>query len=261
VRTNDSNYAADVLAFVTVGTVRGRAYNNCDAVDYEYGQRQKRNHSLFVLFPSLEHTPITLSMQVLYQLLNSMIQTYASYSDVRLYTLLQGGAREKEVAFSELYRRHSSRIFLYCRYILGETDNTRDVFQETWLRLLQSAEQRREVQNVPAYLLRISRNLCLDVQQASGRRVFLPLDELQLPAEEPAVRVGELETLIETALETLTEEYREAFVLQTYNGLSYKEIAEIIEEPVSTVRNRVVRAKSKLRAVLAPFLLEANASR
>lgn len=186
---------------------------------------------------------------------------YASHSDNQLYSLLQSGAKEREAAFSELYRRYSSRVFLYCRYILGDTDSTRDIFQETWLRLLQTAENKREIQNVPAYLLRISRNLCLDAQQASGRRIFLPLDDLQLQAEEPTVQSGELEKLIETALETLSDDYREAFVLQAYNGLSYKEIAEVIGEPVSTVRNRVVRAKNKIRAVLAPFLQEANAGR
>lgn len=190
-----------------------------------------------------------------------MIQQYASYSDAMLYTLMRDVASQKEAAFTELYRRHSSRVFLYCRYILGEKDTAKDVFQETWLRLLQSAGQRREIQNVPAYLLRISRNLCMDVQNSSGRRIFMPIDGLEIPVEARTAKAGELETLIETALETLPNDYREAFVLQAYNGLSYKEIAEIIEEPVSTVRNRVVRAKSKIREIIAPFLAEASSDR
>ena len=82
----------------------------------------------------------------------------------------------------------------------------------------------------------------------------LPTDELEIPVEEHPVESRELERLVSTALDLLPEEQREAFVLQIYDGLSYKEIAEVIDRPVSTVRNPVVRAKQKVRKVLAPYL-------
>jgi RNA polymerase sigma-70 factor (ECF subfamily) len=58
------------------------------------------------------------------------------------------------------------------------------------------------------------------------------------------------------ALELLGDEYREALVLQTYNELSYQEIAEIQGVPLTTVRNRIVRAKRKLREIVQPYLAE-----
>ena len=60
--------------------------------------------------------------------------------------------------------------------------------------------------------------------------------------------------MIDSALNLIPEEQAEAFMLQVYQGMSYNEIAEFFEVPVSTVRNWVVRAKKKLRDILIPYL-------
>ncbi len=52
----------------------------------------------------------------------------------------------------------------------------------------------------------------------------------------------------------LIEEHREALVLQMYSGLSYLEIAELTGVPLTTVRNRIARAKSKIREILTPYI-------
>lgn len=184
-----------------------------------------------------------------------MQKPVSSYSDTELYALLHTETKEREEAFTELYTRYSSRVFLYCRCILNDRDLVRDVFQETWLRLLQGVERGRMIENVPAYLLRICRNLCFDIKKNARTRVIVSFEDFNFPVEDNALETKELQTLIATALEMLTDDYREAFILQAYNGLSYKEIAEVIDEPVSTVRNRVVRAKYKIREILAPYLV------
>lgn len=185
-----------------------------------------------------------------------MNNAISSYNDTELYALLGQQKRVREAAFAELYTRYSSRVFLYCRYILGSSDVLQDVFQETWLRFLKSANSQRTVENVPAYLLRICRNLCFDTKKGNSGRVLVSLDDFQFPVQDNRVETHELERLVAMALEMVSDEQREAFVLQVYNGLTYKEIADVIGEPVSTVRNRVVRAKHKIRAVLAPYFAE-----
>lgn len=60
--------------------------------------------------------------------------------------------------------------------------------------------------------------------------------------------------MIELAIELLPENYKEAFVLQVYEDFTYQEIADFLELPLPTVRNRIVRAKSKLRETLTPYL-------
>lgn len=66
----------------------------------------------------------------------------------------------------------------------------------------------------------------------------------------------EMLEIINKALDLLTDENKEAFVLQVYEGMSYQEIADLTNLPVSTIRNRIVRAKMKLREILAPILNE-----
>ena len=179
----------------------------------------------------------------------------SGHTDARLYAMLREKGKARDLAFRELYARHSPRVWLYCLKIMGEHTAAEDVFQGTFLRFLQSAEVDREMTNVPGYLLRIARNLCLNTK-AKMQPVARPIEEWELVTEEHEIESRELEQLVATALDLLPEDQREAFVLQAYNGLSYKEIAEVIDRPVTTVRNRVVRAKRRIREILAPYLVD-----
>jgi len=179
-----------------------------------------------------------------------------AYGDTELFALLSGDPKSKESAFTELYTRHSSRVYRYCRYILADSDAADDVFQETFIRFLHSGEKATNVSNVPAYLLRIARNLCLNAKRDDKSAHSEVIEDLEIPMEDKTVEMAELGRLIEMALALLPEEHREAFVLQEYNGLSYKEIADVTNVPLTTVRNRVVRAKKKLREILTPYLEE-----
>lgn len=185
----------------------------------------------------------------------SMPPDLSRHTDAELCEMLRSDRAAKERAFTELYGRHSSRIWLYCRKVMGDAESASDMFQATFLRFLQSMEVEREMTNVPGFLLRIARNLCLNAREKM-RPIPLPPNELRIPVEDDSLEAKELARLITTALDLLPEDQREAFVLQIYNGLSYKEIAEVIDRPVSTVRNRVVRAKQKIREILAPYLAD-----
>ncbi len=175
--------------------------------------------------------------------------------DSELFERLRGNGKEREAAFAELYNRHSRRVYLYCLRILGDEEHANDVFQETFLRLLQSANRVERIDNVPAYVLRIARNLCFDNKKRNAREL-VPIEELNIAVEDVTLESKELARLVALALDLLPENHREAFVLQTYNGLSYKEIADLMEVPMTSVRNWVVRAKRKIREVLSPYLEE-----
>lgn len=177
-----------------------------------------------------------------------------SYSDAELYAFL-GNEKLKERAFSELYGRYSQRVYLYCRKILGDDQAARDIFQDTFIRFLNSARDERDMTNVPAFLLRIARNLCLNFKRDRGMR-NVEFNELSVGVADKQVESRELAGLITMALELLPDDHREALVLQMYQGMSYEEIAAELQVPVSTVRNWVVRAKKKMREILAPYFAE-----
>ncbi|MDB5035877.1 MAG: hypothetical protein JWQ98_3118 [Chlorobi bacterium] len=184
-----------------------------------------------------------------------MANRLSDHSDADLYRMLRGDSSTREAAFGELYTRHGSRIYLYCRKIMGDQAAADDAYQQTFLRFLQSAERDRLMTNLPAYLLRIARNVCLNAKKRMGY-ISVPLEEFQLSVEDVSLEAKELATMINAALDLLPEDYREAFVLQAYNGLSYREIAEVIDLPITTVRNRIVRAKQKIREILSPYLAD-----
>ena len=159
----------------------------------------------------------------------------------------------REQAFAELYARYSSRVYLYCRKIVGNETLAEDLFQEAFLLFLQHAYKGGEVRNVPAYLLRIARNVCLNSKRDT-KHDGVEFEDFHAPSMDRPLESIELEGLIESAMDRLPVEHREAFVLQAYNGLSYQEIADLTNVPLTTVRNRVVRAKKKLRELLSSYV-------
>jgi len=179
----------------------------------------------------------------------------AELSDIELYAALKLEKSISEKAFAELYARYSPRIFAYCRRILGDYDCAQDAFQETFVKFYKSAQQEREMTNVPAYLLRIARNLCLNMQRRD--KGHISLEEYHLPSsKDMSLDKQELLGLITKAMETLPLEYKEAFILREYEGLSYQEIAEMTETSLSTVKIRIFRAKQKIRDILSPYIAD-----
>jgi RNA polymerase sigma-70 factor (ECF subfamily) len=181
-----------------------------------------------------------------------MSRDFTKYSDQELVRNLSGSNGERDGAFAEIYMRYSKRIFMYCRRILGDEQQTEDVFQETFLSLLNNASGNSDIRNLPAYLLRIARNQCFKLKRNKMYN-YVQIEDLDFGIEASAIEEEEIVRMVTRSLELLPEEHREAVVLQVYNDMSYNEIAEILEVPVSTVRNWVVRGKKMLRDILAPY--------
>jgi RNA polymerase sigma-70 factor (ECF subfamily) len=184
-----------------------------------------------------------------------MINNLEKYSDNELFKLLSNGDKESEFAFLEIYRRYSGRIYAYCRRFLGDREDAMDVFQDTFVKFYQSAKETREMTNLPGFLLRIAKNLCLNVLRQRKQPVELE-DYMNYINTEKSNEENELLNLIKIALSQLPDEYREIFVLREYQGMSYNEIAEHLNISLPLVKVRLFRAKEKLREILAPYISE-----
>lgn len=184
-----------------------------------------------------------------------MRHDFPSLTDAELYEILCQGQYRDE-AFKTLYHRHKGRVHAYCRKVAG-SDYASDLMQETFVRFYTSSHSDRQMVNVMGYLMTIARNLCLSHKERVQKRLveFHSLDDLELPdiKEEPT-NDEELRSALSGAIDLLGDEYKEALLLQVYSGMSYEEIGNTIGKPVSTVRNRIVRAKTKLRSLLEPFI-------
>lgn len=173
--------------------------------------------------------------------------------DLELFRALAGDEPAAQAALTRLYRRYSQRIYTYCRKITSDNHVAEDLLQETFVKLYDSGRQARPVENVPAYLMTIARNLCLS-HRARSHRQFVPVEDFHLTTRDVPYEQKELLDLIQASLELLPDDYREAFVLREYNGLSYNEIADVIGQSIDVVKVRIFRAKKRLREILAPYL-------
>lgn len=186
-----------------------------------------------------------------------MADKLEEYSDSELFHLMQSDKKTAERAFSELYNRLSPKIYAYCRRFLGNREEAEDMFQETFVKFYQSSKFEKEMTNVPAYLLRIARNLCMNQKERHAEKLVSFEDYMAVNEEgDNREEKNELLDLVKRALELLSDEYREIFILREYEGLPYNEIAKVLDITMEAVKVRLFRAKKRVREVLAPYLTD-----
>ena len=179
---------------------------------------------------------------------------YPEISDLELFGLLSG--KQREGAFRELFRRYETRVWAYCRVAMGNDDLAKDVAQEVFIRFLRAGEAATPVDNVGGYIIRIARNLCLNEHKKDKGRFIRIDDDFDFAAPPDGYDRREMTATIELALDYLPAEHKEAVVMQAFSQMSYQEIADAQRVPVTTVRNRISRAKKRLRELLDTYYNE-----
>jgi RNA polymerase sigma-70 factor (ECF subfamily) len=160
-------------------------------------------------------------------------------------------------AFGELYRRYRTSLFGFCVWMTGDRARAGDLLHEVFLRLYQSASTIRETGALKIWLYRVARNeVLMSVRQK--REVADPNPDLVWDNETPLtiLETTERNRLLERALGSLKEEYREVLLLREEEELSYAEIAVITGDSESSVKSRLFKARRALADLLAPWVSE-----
>jgi RNA polymerase sigma-70 factor (ECF subfamily) len=184
-------------------------------------------------------------------------------SDEDLLARFRAGQTE---AFGQLVRRYERELFGYLRRYLGDQDLAQDVFQNTFLQVYQKIDQYQAGRPVRPWLYTISTHQAIDAMRRAGRRPVVSLDQLRdtdangeahsllelLETPNPVDPFERLEAeerreQIRQRLAELPEHLRGTLVLAYYQGLKYKEIAEILDIPVGTVKSRLHVAIARLQ--------------
>ena len=139
--------------------------------------------------------------------------------------------------------RHSGMLFRVAYTILRSGDDCRDALQETALKAWEKRHTLRDEKLFAAWITRILINACYDIRRK--RKRILSLEELSM---EPAFQSPD--RTLALAVQSLPEKLRLPLVLQYSEGMNYKEIAQALRLPESTVRGRIHRAKQELRKEL-----------
>ncbi|MBS1913649.1 MAG: RNA polymerase sigma factor [Bacteroidetes bacterium] len=176
-------------------------------------------------------------------------------SDLELFRRFLAG---DDVAFMELFDRHTHRLYMYCLKFVNDRRQAEDLVQDLWERLIKLRKDRREsaeqLENPVGFLVRMARNLCLN--QIRGNRNMASLDDLA-DWEHPAASHREMshaEELVVAALEHLPPSQREVLVLNAYSGYRFDEIATMLGEQVGAVRTRAWRARMQLGRIISAFI-------
>ena len=168
--------------------------------------------------------------------------------------LLDRLRRRDEQAFRELVVRHQAVVRAYAAGILGDTHEAEDAAQEAFLRAYRRVGAFRGDAPLRSWLLRICRNHCLDRIRARPSVTVVALDEEHPAAGDDTTASGVARTIdrerLVTAIVALPEALQQTVVLRELRGLSYEEVAAVLDVPVGTVRSRLSAGRAQLREAL-----------
>jgi RNA polymerase sigma-70 factor (ECF subfamily) len=175
-------------------------------------------------------------------------------------------AEGDEYAFEALVRRHQTSVLnLVYRYV-GDRTTAGDLAQEVFLRVWKSAKRYEPKAKFTTWIYRIAANLCLnelksvkggklvplEAKEEDGRSIASEIRSDGSPSPEDLLLAEERGRQISAALQELPENQRMALILRRYDGLSYDEIAKIMECSSSAIESLLVRAKKGLQEKLFP---------
>ena len=166
--------------------------------------------------------------------------------------------QQDEIAWQLLVERHSHRVLNIAYQFTGRREESEELAQEIFLRVFRSLQRFDLSTSFVPWLVRISRNLCIDEYRArhrekkalTGEEPDAERTEDHRPSPERNLQSRELAERVRRALDRLPPELKEALVLRELQGLSYEEIAETLNLAEGTVKSRIHRARLELSEVL-----------
>jgi RNA polymerase sigma-70 factor (ECF subfamily) len=165
--------------------------------------------------------------------------------------------REGVPTWDQVVHEHSGRVFRLAYRLTGNRHDAEDLTQEVFVRVFRSLDSYTPG-TFEGWLHRITTNLFLDQARRKARIRFDALAddaETRLPSRavtpDTSVMDGVFDDDVESALADLPPDFRAAVVLCDVEGLSYEEIADVLDLKLGTVRSRIHRGRTMLRKALA----------
>ncbi len=163
-------------------------------------------------------------------------------------------------AFDKLVTIHQERVLSFAFRLVNDVNDAEDIAQDAFLKAFRSLPRLRDRTQFSSWLLKITINAARDHFRRKRRHDELPLEEGVVPAlgdttyAQCAQRSAH-ETLLRL-LRALPERHRLVLVLRDIEGLSYREMAQVMGCTLSSVKNRLHRARRAFRDRLRPYLDE-----
>lgn len=173
--------------------------------------------------------------------------------------ILSALKQDSKEAFSLLFQTYYADLVLFCGNFVKNKSSCEDIVQTTFLKLWSDRQHIQIETSLKSYLLRAVRNSCFDefrhleiVRQYESDYENSVLDDYDT---ENYILYSDLQDHLHQALEQIPETYREAFELNRFGGLKYKEIAEKLNVSERTVEVRISKTLELLRKHLKEFFI------
>jgi RNA polymerase sigma-70 factor (ECF subfamily) len=173
------------------------------------------------------------------------------------FSLIQATAQGDHHAFEDLIKRYQTPVLNFIYRYLGDRCAAEDLTQEVFLRVYQAAPRFDPRARVSSWIFRIAYNLSINELRRRSRlskfAVNASLEGIEYSDESCSEGLKRDETLeeITTVLDQLPEKQRAALLLKVNEGLSYREIGEVLETSVASVESLIFRARKNLKQLLA----------
>lgn len=179
--------------------------------------------------------------------------------DQELVARSRNGDRE---AFAALVRKYQSKVLTLAVRILDNRHEAEDIAQDIFVKIFQSLHDFRGASRFSTWLYRITVNHCLNSLRRRTRQqqTLVPSEPAEWIQESPAgnpyqtLERKERWALVQAKLQELSPEHRTIILLRDFEGLSYDEIADVLQLESGTVKSRLHRARMELKALLEPYL-------
>jgi RNA polymerase sigma-70 factor (ECF subfamily) len=187
-----------------------------------------------------------------------------SQDEAELVTELQGGSNS---AFDWLVTHYSGSVYSLVSRMVSESCDAADITQDVFLKAFRGIRGFRRGSSLKTWLYRIAvrealnhrrwlwrhhrQQASIDAEPANGQASIEILDESRTPFDEALSR--EVQEAVQQAMRGVPEVFRSAVILRDLEGMSYEEVAEVLDVSVGTVKSRILRGRRMLREILKPL--------
>ena len=183
------------------------------------------------------------------------------------YKLIKLCLRGKKEAFAQLVDKYNRRVYNLAYRLTSNPEKAKDISQEAFIKIYRSLERYDPTYKFSSWLLKTVSNLCIDyhrtkhtataslekIIESGAESAILSDSQLRASTEEvieEKLEQLELKAVIHDGIEQLPMDYKTVLVLRHIQSLSYKEIAQVLELPMGTIKARIFRARKLLKGYL-----------
>lgn len=185
-------------------------------------------------------------------------------NDAQLVEEFRGGNMD---AFSALVERWQQRIHRFAYRYFSSHDDAMEITQKTFIKVYKKVNTLEDAEKFSSWIYRIANNLCLDEVKRAGRKRSASMEAIGKQAvaesivENPdhTIQQQELGAILQQALNLLPPEQRIVVIMKEYEGLKFREIADILDEAENTVKSRMYYGLTSLRKIFEQWNIEMEA--